>query len=441
MIWYILFLKLKKQISSSFTTWKTIGSILGILSFGFYGFLYSISIDEAKIGGLSSTTPKQIFGYTLLTLGLLTFLRMVLPNYTIQKNFFSNHYPISNFQQYHYSVVSDFINQQVLYFSIFILSATFFLKDDKTLFFTSTLSVLISVQLLKRFLQYFIDNRLKFKSLIALITTPILITIGVLTFKYNTVNIFTVAVFFPIYFFFIGLFLEYQIIETKKKTKLSKSRNTNFYIKLFINNSKIKRLLLIGMSIKLLVIVSDFIYFKTTGENLFAENRTYYWLFASPLMIFTYYFNNTWGFFKSIWINYQMRTGDYSDLRKISLKLMLFPIIIDMLCTLPILVLRWDDATFVLTFYFTSLLFLMCFSFLWSIAYPMNPANKIKKKGNSSILGLIVSFFAISLISGIQTNSALYLVVPLFIIIGTLAFFLSSHLYAKKKYELFEKLS
>jgi hypothetical protein len=71
----------------------------------------------------------------------------------------------------------------------------------------------------------------------------------------------------------------------------------------------------------------------------------------------------------------------------------------------------------------------------------MNPDNKIKKKGNSSILGLIVSFFAISLISGIQNNSALYLVVPLFIIIGTLAFFLSSHLYSKKKYELFEKLS
>ncbi len=75
MIWYILFLKLKKQISSSFNIWKTIGSILGILSFGFYGFLYSISIDEAKIDGLSSTTPKQIFGYTLLTLGLLTFFK------------------------------------------------------------------------------------------------------------------------------------------------------------------------------------------------------------------------------------------------------------------------------------------------------------------------------------------------------------------------------
>lgn len=441
MIWYILFLKLKKQISSSFTIWKTIGSVLGILSFGFYGFLYSISMDEAKIGGLNSTTPEQIFGFTLLTLASLTFLRMFLPTYTIQKNFFSKHYPISTFQQYHYSVVSDFLNQQFMYFSVFIVTATFFLQEDKTLFFTSGLSVLISVQLLKRFLQYYIDNKLKVKSLIPLIITPIVISLGILTFRYDSIHIYVLSFLTPIYLFFNGLFLESQLIETKNKAKSNSNSNTNFYIKLFINNPKIKRLLIIGFSIKIIMMISDLIYFKTTGENLFKEQRFYYWIFSSPMMMFTYYFNNTWGYFKSTWINYQIRTGDYADLRKISLKLMLFPLLLDMLITLPILLIRWEDTLFIFTFYFTSLLFLISFSFLWSIAYPVNIQNKIKRKGSSALVSVLTSFAVISLTSKIQNNNWLYLLVPFFIIIGTLAFFLSSYLYEKKKYELFEKLS
>ena len=159
------------------------------------------------------------------------------------------------------------------------------------------------------------------------------------------------------------------------------------------------------------------------------------------MMLFTYFLNNTWGFFKSTWLNYQIRTGNYSDLRKFTLKMMLFPITIDALISLPILLFRWDDSLFIVTFYLTSLLSLVSFSFLWSIAYPINIQNKIKKKGNSAFIGLIISFLTISLIASIRNNHLLYLVIPIFIIFSVLSYFLSSYLFSKKKYELFEKLS
>lgn len=440
MILYFLFLKIRKQILEVNSFWKILLQIFIIAIAVFYGWIYSLLDQEAHIEKLNQMSPIQLLAYTLLFFASYILLRTIFPVYKVQTNFLPKYYPLSTFQQYSLSLSSDFITPQFLYFFILIISSTCFMKSGNFIFLFTTIFTLISAKLIQRFIQYYFDNKLKFNSIYILFITIFLIILEVLFFKLTLSHLLLLCLFSPIYFFICGYLLETMVIENKKKRIRKNNLKINVYLKLFINNPKIVKPLIIGFSLKFIILLIDVILYKTNGSDLITANKMY-WLFASPIIIFTYVFNNILGFTKNSWLNYELRTGEYIDFFKFTIRLLIIPIIIDAVITLPLTIYRWGDSLFILTFYFISLLFLISISMVWSILSPVAINSIVKRKGKSSFVSVTVSMISVLLLSSIRTNKWSYLLIPIYLIISILALFLAKHLYEIKKYSIFEKLT
>jgi len=243
----------------------------------------------------------------------------------------------------------------------------------------------------------------------------------------------------PILLFFIGYLVECQIIENKNIELSSKSSKGNYLFKLIVNCNKARLSLFVGLLLKAFILVIDLMMFKSKGQHLF-EGQLVYWLFVSPLLIFNYVFNNTWGFWKNIWLNYELRSGNYRDIIKFNLRLMFIPLAIDALITIPILLFSWSDYQFIILFYFVSSSFLICTSFVWSLLFPMVVSSSFQMKGSSSFVSSIVSMASVVFLSVIKMNNWFYILIPIYLIGAFSAYKLAIDLYKDKKYMIAKKL-
>lgn len=217
------------------------------------------------------------------------------------------------------------------------------------------------------------------------------------------------------------------------------SLKTNLMLKLLFNNPKVKLPLLIGFSVKTGLLLLDFFLFRKNGEHLF-NGQFVYWLFVPPLIYFTYVFNNIWAFWFNLWLNLQLRIGDYKAMIIQAFFLMLPLLIIDAAITLPILLLSWDDTTFILTFYFTTTFSMLLFSFLWSLITSKKIATTFQINGSTSTWGVMVSMGSVFLLSTISKFQWAYVFVPLFLILSAAGLWYSIVTYKNWKYVLFNKL-
>ncbi len=114
----------------------------------------------------------------------------------------------------------------------------------------------------------------------------------------------------------------------------------------------------------------DLLVFRKTGAHLFSLNELSIFLlyaYISPILMFTNVFNNTWGFWKNIFLNIETRAGEYQLLMYLGLKLMAIPLLIDMAITVPFIILEGDNIELLLVLYATSMVYLVILSFLWSL--------------------------------------------------------------------------
>jgi hypothetical protein len=238
---------------------------------------------------------------------------------------------------------------------------------------------------------------------------------------------------------FIGYQQELSIITPYYRERKYNSVGTNFYLRLLLNNKKVWLPLVIGFILKTVILLVDLYLVKSKGTHLF-DGGVFFWLFASPLIVFTYIFNNTWGFWKNIWLNIELRSGQYKDLVLMSLKLMLAPLILDMLITLPILLFSRDNIEFIFLFYFTTTIYLLFFSFLWTLITPRAIHTSFQMKGSTSPIANITAMLGVFLLTLMDINGWFYLLSPLMMIIAFVAFRFSVDRYKDKKYLLTEKL-
>ena len=119
---------------------------------------------------------------------------------------------------------------------------------------------------------------------------------------------------------------------------------------------------------------------------------------------------------------------------------MLFPLILDMAITLPILLMSWDDKLFILTFYFTSTLSLVLLSFLWSIIAPKKITAAFQFSASTSSWGIAAALTVVFLLSTINLTKWAYLLVPLFLILSGVGIWYSIAHYKDLKYIVFNKM-
>ena len=419
--------------------WKIVLHLIFLLTAWGYGRLFAELTNKANYGELDSVSPEILINFVLLFITGITIIRMLIPTYKPQKQILPKFYPLSKWQRYCLSVVSDFQTSYFFYITLFIATNYWYLEYSNFTFLFSGVSILLSAHLVRRMFHYFIDYKLKVISYVYYAITALILSLLILNFDFFLHYLNYASLLITILLFFVGYSLECQVVENKNIELSTSSGKGNYLFKLIVNSSKARLPLIVGISAKLFILVIDLVILKIKGKHIF-EGQLVYWLFASPLIVFTYIFNNTWGFWKNIWLNYELRSGKYSDMIKFNLRLLFIPLIIDVLITLPIILFSWQNYQFILLFYFTSLVFLICTSFVWSLLFPIAIKSTFQVKGSSSFVSSIVTMVAVILLSVIKINNWFYLLIPIYLIVSFFAYKLAIDIYKEKKYLITNKL-
>ncbi|MFA5418635.1 MAG: hypothetical protein WC341_09270, partial [Bacteroidales bacterium] len=122
------------------------------------------------------------------------------------------------------------------------------------------------------------------------------------------------------------------------------------------------------------------------------------------------------------------------------IKLMVLPLVADMVITLPLLYLTWDKPIYILAFYFTSVIFLIPMSFVWSLFTPKKINSTFQLKGSTSQFSVFVTMAGVLLITTLRINAWFYMIIPFYILIAVVAVWASVLYYNDGKSRLVRNL-
>ncbi|OFY49526.1 MAG: hypothetical protein A2W85_06730 [Bacteroidetes bacterium GWF2_41_31] len=440
MMGYFLFLKVKSSILDLKNPLKLFLFLMLTLTAVLYGWLLALFSQQVLMGDVGELTINLLFNYILLFIFIITLLRMIFPTYKPQQALFPLSYPLSRWQGYLFSVFNGFFTPYFFYLVMFLVSGSVFLGEYNIVFLVSGLLVLVSSHLFRRLIQYFIDFRLKKKAFLVLAAVAILVTcLYFLSFTLVDFGSWQGLVIIAL-LLTSGYCLDINQFEPKRHETAGDSRKSSrVYLKLITNNPKVRIPLLVAMVLKIIFFGIDLFLMETKAGHLM-NGELFYWIVASPMIIFTYVYNNTWGFWKAIWMNMEVRTGDAKQLLWQHFRLMALALVVDLCITLPLLYISWGEAGFILTFYFTSAFFLIAMSFIWSIFTPRQINATFQMKGSTSPVSVLVSMAGVLLLTTLRVNNWFYLIVPLYVIFGGMAIWVALNYYEDGKVILMRKL-
>src|SRR5699024_1371530 len=146
----------------------------------------------------------------------------------------------------------------------------------------------------------------------------------------------------------------------------------------------------------MLMLSADLIIYFKTGAH-FANNVFIVFLFISPIILFTYLFNNIWGFLRNYWLITDRSLSAGRDLLKIYLKILWLPLVVDVIISMTYLALAPSNLVLPgISMYVASLYVLTAGGFFWSSQVPARVEKAFSFKANTSTFGSIVSIGIVS---------------------------------------------
>jgi hypothetical protein len=442
MIQLLIAYKLKFFIQGFKNAWKAVFHVFLLLVAWFYAFIFGCLFNLISEDKIDFISPEELFYYIIIGIAGLTVLRMFFPNYQALKLLFPKYYPISKGKRYLASLINDFQNTYFFYLSVFIVIITVYLDDLHFKFITSSFLALLNAHLLRRYLQYQIDFTSK-KYIAPVIGIFVILSFFIAIFLLR-IDLLALLILLAVALLLIGYFQESNIESAKQREINSSSDKSNTTVKLLFNNKKARLPLLIALLLKASFLVLDLLIFIKTGAHLFSLNELSIFLlyaYVSPIIMFTYVFNNTWGFWKNIFLNIETRVGEYQLLIYLGLRLMAIPLLIDMAIAISFIILEGDNIELLLIFYATSMAYLVMLSFLGSLI----ASKKIKKAFQfNATTSIVCAFLSLSIILSftavMKMNYWFYSFAALLIIAGFIGLWLSLRMYKKKKYIVVSRL-
>ncbi|RCR70185.1 hypothetical protein [Larkinella punicea] len=121
----------------------------------------------------------------------------------------------------------------------------------------------------------------------------------------------------------------------------------------FINNAQARKAFAFGILMKALLLLFSS---KMLASDFSSANFVLF-LYVSPMILFNYVANNSWGFFPALWINGSL--GSRSEVYLIYFQLFIIPVLIDLIVTISVLAFLNLLSGHLLSFYLIST---ACFS-------------------------------------------------------------------------------
>jgi hypothetical protein len=439
MIGFYIWLKLKQVFRGPVNIWKLLIILSVILSAVFYGTLFGLFSKEVYSGELENIEYLDLIRYVLMGMLLLSLIRIVLPSYRPLQRIVPDYYPISTFNKLSLSFVIDILSKFYLFLFIFALSAVFFIPALKLVFIISAFSMILTGIAVRRIIQTLIEyQNPQISGILGVAALALIFAFFIFTERILNLGHWLIPLLvLPILAIAFGI--ESSAQEKRIKYDTQKSSVNNVYLQILWNNEKVRIPLLVGIAMKLVILSVDLYLWLKNGEHIM-KGQGIYWLFGTPTFLFTYVFNNTWGFFKPLWLNFELRSGNYKRLISHIAKLLVLPVSIDMLITFPVLFYTWDSPIMILSIYFTSLISLTLGSFFWSLWSPKKIRKTFQTGGSSSTGSNITAIFIVLSLSLLDLNPLFYLLVPFYLFLGLAGAMISRQEYPKRKYKLMKVL-
>lgn len=419
----------------------------GIILSGFYGWLFSFLLDKAHERSISIGV-EQMISYSNLLLAAFIIIRSFFPAYLPKAALIPRMYPVKPIQRFWTELVVELASPFYIILLNFLL-LLFILSPDYTLMrLLQGSMVFLTALITRRALQLFVERKINWLH-INFITAAVFagaffaLQVKAPMFKPVSSPLMLLVHLTALGFFVASnYFLELAATEPKRRVvNYSQNKQRSLAWRLFRNSKQAKQLLLFGIGFKVLMLAADAAAFNIKGIHLYDKNVSI-WLFIAPLVLYSYVFNNVWGFYKNLWLTVERTSGSTTDFLKASLVPLRIPLLIDAaLLVLYVMVFNHENAAFILSMYIGSVLVLTPMGIVASFVSP-----KVVRGGVMSFnakTSYLYNFISIGLVSMLflpLLHPLLYLVYPL--VIGGAFFAVVAVMkeYRHYKYGLFEKL-
>ncbi|GAB3532781.1 hypothetical protein GCM10027443_17090 [Pontibacter brevis] len=391
---------------------------------------------------------EQVVEYSNLFLLVIIILRGFFPAYIPKAGVIQRIYPISPLQKFWTELTVElvspfyFIALNFLIF-LFLMAPTYDLVH-----FLQSVLVLLTAHVTLRSLQVFVERKINWASsyfYMASVMAAAFVALQVRVPMFRPTSDWLMLVVHASalgFFTTASYFLENAATDARRKVvTYSSSARRSLGWRLFKNHKLARQMLIFGMVFKVIILAVDATSYLKKGNHIFDDIFSL-WLFVGPFVMFSYVFNNVWGFYRNLWLTIERSSGSYKDFIKASLLPLRVPLLMDAVLTfLYVTFFNHENALFIVLMYLASILVLTPFGIIASIVSPR--AVKGGLFSFSAKTSYLYNFIAIILFSMLflpLIHPLLYLVYPL--LIGGVFFALVAVLreYPAYKHKLFETL-
>ncbi len=418
----------------------------GIVLSGFYGWLFSYLLEQARTTG--DTSVSEVIGYINLFVLGITIIRGFFPAYVPKLDLIPKLYPIKPLKRFWVELPVELFSpfNFILVNFLFLL---FILAPEYTfMHLLQSIMVLLTAHVTKRSLQVMVERKMRWlhiNFLSAVVLGAAFVALQVRLPMYNPASSwFDLVVHMAALGAFLGAnyFLELAAFEPKRKVvNYSHNKHRSLSWRLFKNSKQARQLLLFGLGLKLIILGADAAVFTAKGIHIYDKNLTI-WIFFGPAIIYSYVFNNTWGFYKNLWLTVERANGSAKDFFKASLIPLRVPLLLDAaILAAYVAFFNHQDAVFILVMYVATVLVLTPLGILASFVSPkVVKGSMMSFSAKTSYLYNMLSLLLVGLLLLPLLHPLLYLLYPVLILIAILAMVAVLKQNRQYKHELFGRL-
>lgn len=420
---------------------------LGIVLSGFYAWLFTYLLQQAR-EGLLNMDVRQMLGYTNLLLLAFTILRGFFPAYIPKADFINRIYPVKPLKRFWTELIVELVSPFYFVLLNFLLLLFMMSPDYTFLHFAQSFLVFLTAHITRRSLQILIERKIKWRSSVfwgAVVMTGAFVALEARAPMFepiDSVMMLVVHLASLSSFLVANFLLEQAAFEPKRRTvNYSSDARRSLGWRLFKNHKMAKQLLLFGLGFKVLMLGIDAAVYMAKGVHMLDKNMSL-WLFVGPLVIYTYVFNNVWGFYKNLWLTTERATGSYKAFLKASLMPLRMPLLIDAaIVVLYVTFFNHEQATFILLMYSAAVMVLTPIGVIASFTSPkMVKGGILSFSAKTSYLYSFISILLLGLLFMPLLHPMLYMVYPVVIALTLFAMVAVLQEYKHYKYKLFETL-
>lgn len=431
-----------------FNPHKNFWGFIALFGMVLISILYGRGFAELLNGNLflfNESVYEKIKLGLLVLVATFTFFRGFFPTYKPVPSLFKKFHPLNSRFRFILNYLSDFVSLYFFVMSAFIISYVFFSTEMNLGYSYLIIVTLLGSHMLRRSFQTIIENKKSFSLLnsISISVAIVISAISIWSFLDYQVSTIWLGTGLIIAFILITYTIEEKSDNEVTNVSVTNGNNKsiwNISLNLFLKNKFVRTPIIFGLSFKIIILTLDILIYSKSGIH-FGNNLFIVFLFASPIIIFTYIFNNVWGYYKNYWFVIDQRLSGGKSIFKMYVYILWLPILVDMIISLTYLIISPSNLLFEgLVMYFISLITLTIGGFIWSMFNPSSVEQGLSFKVNTTILGSITSIIVVSSFMLLFISPWFYLIVPIYLILSVGIYLWMTSVYPRKRFYIFQNI-